>query len=75
MRRRFTSGVAAVLAAVTADRRMVVFGSTGCTNPKKRDLDAFRVLRGTDAGRAYQRHFTLDDLGRGRRSGHSLRTA
>ncbi|MYT73511.1 MULTISPECIES: hypothetical protein [unclassified Streptomyces] len=40
----------------------VVIGSPGYLDPKKRDLDAFWVLRGTDRGMTYQRHFTAADL-------------
>ncbi|MEU6847346.1 FG-GAP and VCBS repeat-containing protein [Streptomyces sp. NPDC046716] len=40
----------------------VVFGSTGYLDAKKRDLDAFWVLRGTDRGMTYQGHFTAEDL-------------
>ncbi|MGW7070384.1 FG-GAP and VCBS repeat-containing protein [Streptomyces sp. NPDC054855] len=41
----------------------VVVGAPGFLDPKKRDLDAFWVLRGTDEGMKYQRRFTAKDLG------------
>jgi hypothetical protein len=41
----------------------VVFGAPGFLDAKKRDLDAFWVLRGTDDGMKYQRHFTAEHLG------------
>ncbi|MER5945397.1 FG-GAP and VCBS repeat-containing protein [Streptomyces sp. NPDC001904] len=40
----------------------VVFGSTGYLDAKERDLDAFWVMRGTDRGMTFQRHFTAEDL-------------
>lgn len=40
----------------------VVFGAPGFLDAKKRDLDAFWVLRGTDEGMRYHRHFTVEDL-------------
>ncbi|WP_286256413.1 FG-GAP repeat domain-containing protein [Streptomyces graminofaciens] len=41
----------------------VVFGAPGFLDAKKQDLDAFWVLRGTDGGMKYHRHFTTEDLG------------
>ncbi|MFF7262823.1 FG-GAP repeat domain-containing protein [Streptomyces sp. NPDC008159] len=40
----------------------VVVGAPGFLDAKKHDLDAFWVLRGTDRGITYQRHFTATDL-------------
>lgn len=40
----------------------VVFGAPGFLDAKKRDLDAFWVLRGTGEGMRYQRHFTVTDI-------------
>jgi hypothetical protein len=40
----------------------VVFGAPGFLDARKRDLDAFWVLRGTDAGMRYHRHFTAENL-------------
>ncbi|WP_055716300.1 FG-GAP repeat domain-containing protein [Streptomyces torulosus] len=45
------------------DRHLdVVVGAPGFLDAKKRDLDAFWVLRGTDRGMTYQRHFTATDI-------------
>ncbi|MET9543855.1 FG-GAP and VCBS repeat-containing protein [Streptomyces sp. NPDC006627] len=41
----------------------VVVGAPGFLDAKKRDLDAFWVLRGTGEGLRYQRHFTARELG------------
>ncbi|MEV0320584.1 FG-GAP and VCBS repeat-containing protein [Streptomyces sp. NPDC050658] len=41
----------------------VVVGAPGFLNPKKRDLDAFWVLRGTDEGMKYESRFTARDVG------------
>ncbi|MFF9151583.1 FG-GAP repeat domain-containing protein [Streptomyces sp. NPDC014846] len=40
----------------------VVVGAPGFLNPKRPELDAFWVLRGTGEGMKYQRHFTTADL-------------
>ncbi|MGA4846844.1 FG-GAP and VCBS repeat-containing protein [Streptomyces sp. G5(2025)] len=40
----------------------VVVGAPGFLDAKKRDVDAFWVLRGTGEGMRYQRHFTATDL-------------
>ncbi|MEU5583221.1 FG-GAP and VCBS repeat-containing protein [Streptomyces huasconensis] len=40
----------------------VVIGAPGFLNAKRRDLDAFWVLRGTGEGMRHQRHFTARDL-------------
>ncbi|MDX3582744.1 hypothetical protein OG920_18225 [Streptomyces europaeiscabiei] len=40
----------------------VVFGAPGFLDGKKRDLDAFWVLRGTGEGMRYRRHFTVMDI-------------
>ncbi|WP_428955660.1 FG-GAP and VCBS repeat-containing protein [Streptomyces sp. cg35] len=49
------------------DRHLdVVFSASGYVRRNGRDPDAFWVLRGTDTGMRYQRHFTSEDLDRGR---------
>lgn len=40
----------------------VVVGAPGFLDAKKRDLDAFWVLRGTGEGMRYQQHFTTSDI-------------
>ncbi|MFD9460315.1 FG-GAP and VCBS repeat-containing protein [Streptomyces sp. NPDC060027] len=40
----------------------VVFAAPGFLDARKRDLDAFWVLRGTGEGMRYHRHFTAEDL-------------